>query len=111
MNDFVGFVRRKTQVIGSERNIFVNRFFKKLIFGVLKHNPHFAADFRKIYTLLRNILAVYVNFTAVRLDKPVKMLDKRGFSRTRVPYNAHKIAVGYFKTDVIERGLFKRRAF
>ena len=105
------FVLGKLHILWSESYIFIYRFFKKLIFGILKAKPDLKAGISESFFILPNVNAVNEHLAAVRLQKPVEMRYQRAFARACVTDNAYKRAFFYLNVNILNCGNLLNRSF
>ena len=69
-------------IMGTEGNIFINSLLEKLVFRILKHQPHLKAGGPGGGLVRPDVFAPEQNLAGGGLEQPVQMLDKSGLSGT-----------------------------
>ena len=67
-------------ILWTEGNILEAGLLKELILRILEHQSDLAADRMGEFFIFPNIFALKINLSRGRLQKPVQVLDQRGFS-------------------------------
>ena len=91
------------QILRTKAHIRQHIDLKELMLRVLEHQSDFAAQFLhgKIFSI--DIFSIKINLSAGRLCQSIQMLCQRGFSRTGVANETHKLPIRNFQIDIFER--------
>ena len=81
------------KVFQPEHDVLFHRFRKQLIFGILEHHAHFAAQFQKFALFVGEVVFPHFERAARQPYERVEVLHERGFSAARVPDDAEKFAL------------------
>ena len=73
------------------------------MFRILKNQPYLKSQLPQLKSLRPHILSLKQNFPRCGPDQAVQMLDQRGFSAAGMADNPHKLSLGNFKTDILQR--------
>ena len=100
----------KAEVARAKAHVLFHGLLKELVFGILEHQPHLAADLDEALALFPHIHAADEYVARLRADEGVQMDDERGFAAAGVADDADKVAVADGEGNVVERARLKGRA-
>ena len=100
----------KAEVARAKAHVLFHGFLKELVFGVLEHQPHLAADLDEALALLPHVHAADEHVARLGADEGVQVGDERGFAAAGVADDADKVAVADGEGHVVERARLKGRA-
>ena len=98
----------QAHILGAEGDVLINRFFKQLVFGILKYQSHPEPALPGGGLIRPDVLSVQKNRAGGGAQQSVEMLHQGGFAGTGMADDSDKLSPLHRKGHILQRHMLKR---